>query len=159
MKYGMRERVSGAIILIALAVIFVPMLFDDPAPRDERPQPVMSIEQPVPVERRDVPDPQPPGSLGEIRGPESAGEVGTLPEPVDMDAAESDVEAVEETAVVEVPPADVIQPDPAQQAGEPPARDAACRGPHCRPGPCGIRADGQPAGRPCAERHASDSRR
>ena len=36
MKYGMRERLSGAVILIALAVIFVPMLFDEPAPRSER---------------------------------------------------------------------------------------------------------------------------
>ena len=120
MKYGMRERISGAVILIALAVIFVPMLFDDPAPRDERPQPIMSIEQPVPVERRDVPDPQPPGSLGEIRGPESAGEVGSLPEPVDIEpGAEPDVEAAEETLVVEVPPAAVVQPDLTQQADEP----------------------------------------
>lgn len=69
MKYGMRERLSGAVILIALAVIFVPMLFDEPAPRSERPQPVMSIEQPVEVERRDVPDPEPPTSLGQIRSP------------------------------------------------------------------------------------------
>ncbi|AMD00376.1 MULTISPECIES: SPOR domain-containing protein [Halomonas] len=126
MKYGMRERVSGAIILIALAVIFVPMLFDDPAPRDERPQPVMSIEQPVPVERRDVPDPQPPSSLGEIRGPQAAGEVGSPPEPVDIEPA---VEPVEETAVVEVPPADVIQPDTAQQADEPPVREAPAEDP------------------------------
>lgn len=72
MKYGMRERLSGAIILIALAVIFVPMLFDEPAPREERPQPVMTIEQPVDVERRDVPDPQPPASLGEIQPPDVA---------------------------------------------------------------------------------------
>ncbi|MFW3614425.1 SPOR domain-containing protein [Billgrantia antri] len=71
MKYGMRERISGAIILIALAVIFVPMLFDEPAPRDERPQPVLTIEQPVPVERRNVPDPQPPASLGQIQSPEA----------------------------------------------------------------------------------------
>jgi DedD protein len=129
MKYGMRERISGAIILVALAVIFVPMLFDEPAPRDERPQPVMSIEQPVPVERRDVPDPQPPGSLGEIRGPESApGEIGSLPEPVDNEpVTEPGVEASDEPAVVEVPPADVLRPAPDQQetqAVEPPARDA-----------------------------------
>jgi DedD protein len=71
MKYGMRERISGAVVLIALAVIFVPMLFDEPAPRDERPEPVLTIEQPVPVERRNVPDPQPPESLGQIRPPEA----------------------------------------------------------------------------------------
>lgn len=63
MKYGMRERVSGAVILVALAVIFVPMLFDEPVPRDERPRPVMTIEQPAEVERQDVPAPEPPDSL------------------------------------------------------------------------------------------------
>ena len=92
MKYGMRERVSGAIILIALALIFVPMLLDEPAPRGERPQPVLTIEQPVPVERRDVPDPQPPASLGEIQMPQqaSSGERGpTAPQTSESSAAET----------------------------------------------------------------------
>ncbi|RTR05390.1 SPOR domain-containing protein [Halomonas nitroreducens] len=72
MKYGMRERVSGALILIALAVIFVPLLFDDPAPREGRPEPVLTIEQPVEVERRDLADPQPPASLQESPATEEA---------------------------------------------------------------------------------------
>jgi len=72
MKYGMRERVSGAVILIALAVIAIPMLFDDTAPRGERPEPTMTLERPVDVERRDVPDPQPPASLGEVALPSEA---------------------------------------------------------------------------------------
>lgn len=101
MKYGMRERLSGAVILIALAVIFVPMLFDDPAPRSERPQPVMTIEQPVEVERRDVPDPEPPASLGQIQSPvgtsspSAAGEARIEPE------AEQAVEAVAESPSAE----------------------------------------------------------
>tara|TARA_B100000700_G_scaffold128542_1_gene144040 strand:+ start:49962 stop:50693 length:732 start_codon:yes stop_codon:yes gene_type:complete len=65
MKYGMRERISGAIILLALAVIFLPMLFDDPVSRDERPQPMLSIEAPLEVERVEVDDPQPPSRLDE----------------------------------------------------------------------------------------------
>ncbi|MFM9269142.1 SPOR domain-containing protein [Halomonas elongata] len=65
MKYGMRERISGALILIALAVIFVPLLFDDPAPREERPEPTLTIEQPIEVERRDLEEPAPPESLDE----------------------------------------------------------------------------------------------
>ncbi|MDN3554798.1 SPOR domain-containing protein [Halomonas maura] len=72
MKYGMRERVSGALILIALAVIFVPLLFDDPAPREDRPEPVLTIEQPVEVQRRDVADPQPPESLRETPATDEA---------------------------------------------------------------------------------------
>lgn len=74
MKYGMRERLSGVVILIALALIFVPMLFDEPARREERPEPVLTIEKPVEVERQDVPDPEPPQSLGQIQFPTAAPE-------------------------------------------------------------------------------------
>ncbi|MCI0510647.1 DedD protein [Chromohalobacter marismortui] len=63
MKYGIRERISGAVILAALAVIFLPMLFDEPAPRGERPEPVLTIEQPIPVDQRDVDAPEPPANL------------------------------------------------------------------------------------------------
>ncbi|MFG6178982.1 SPOR domain-containing protein [Halomonas sp. THAF12] len=65
MKYGMRERVSGVLILIALAVIFVPLLFDDPAPRDNRPEPSLTIEQPVEVAHREPAAPQPSDSLSD----------------------------------------------------------------------------------------------
>ncbi|MHB0777182.1 SPOR domain-containing protein [Halomonas sp. WWR20] len=65
MKYGMRERISGAIILVALGAIFLPMLFDEPTPRGERPEPVLTIEQPIPVDRRPVAAPQPPASLSQ----------------------------------------------------------------------------------------------
>nr|WP_205743682.1 SPOR domain-containing protein [Halomonas alimentaria] len=71
----MRERLSGAVILIALAVIFVPMLFDEPAPRDDRPEPVLSIDTPIEVERHDVPEPVPPASLAE------SGPSDEIPEP------------------------------------------------------------------------------
>ncbi|MCK2183397.1 SPOR domain-containing protein [Halomonas getboli] len=63
MKYGWRERISGALILLALAVIFLPLLFDDPAPREERPQPTMSIEQPIEVPHREPEAPAPPEEL------------------------------------------------------------------------------------------------
>lgn len=106
MKYGMRERISGAVILIALAVIFVPMLFDEPAPRDERPEPVLTIEQPVPVERRNVPDPQPPESLGQIRSPETSPAL-VEPQPP-LDDVEPDPGDV---ARVDPEPAVAAQPD------------------------------------------------
>ncbi|QEM81559.1 SPOR domain-containing protein [Halomonas binhaiensis] len=78
MKYGMRERVSGVIIVIALAVIFVPLLFSDPeSPRDERPDPVLTIDQPVEVEHRDVPEPTPPEGLGQILQPEDVTSAGS----------------------------------------------------------------------------------
>jgi len=120
MKYGMRERISGAVILVALAVIFVPMLFEEPAPRDERPEPMLTIEQPIPVERRDVPDPQPPASLGEIAsptasegdGPPDAGAAGAgdevsaaMTEEASAGEAPKETPAVEEAASNETVPA------------------------------------------------------
>lgn len=74
MKYGMRERLSGAIILIALAVIFVPMLFDEPAPREDRPEPSLSIDAPIDVERHDVAEPTPPASLAGTDSSEESSE-------------------------------------------------------------------------------------
>lgn len=104
MKYGMRERFSGAVILAALVVIFVPMLFDEPAQRSERPQPVMTIEQPVEVERRDVPDPEPPASLGQIRSPGgvSPPDQETADERVEPEAEQA-VEAAAESSSAEAP--------------------------------------------------------
>lgn len=64
MKYGMRERVSGIIIVVALGVIFIPLLFDEPESEQQRPEPVLTIDPPVDVERRDVADPTPPSTLG-----------------------------------------------------------------------------------------------
>ena len=74
MKYGMRERISGIIIVVALGVIFVPMLFDEPESPEQRPDPVLTIDPPVDVERRDVPDPTPPEGLGQIQAPVAPGE-------------------------------------------------------------------------------------
>lgn len=94
MKYGMRERLSGAVILITLALIFVPMLFDEPARREERPEPVLTIEQPVEVERQDVPDPEPPESLGSIQfptappGDEAADQEAGATDPAESDAGQ-----------------------------------------------------------------------
>ncbi|EHA17374.1 SPOR domain-containing protein [Halomonas sp. HAL1] len=65
MKYGKTERISGIVILLALLAIFVPWLMSDPAPREERPQPSFVIEQPVEVERRNVPAPERPSTIDE----------------------------------------------------------------------------------------------
>ncbi|RKQ97240.1 DedD protein [Kushneria sinocarnis] len=60
MKYGKRERIVGAVIIIAVAVIVLPMLFGDPEPRDQGPSPTMTIEQPIDVQRDDVQSPESP---------------------------------------------------------------------------------------------------
>lgn len=63
MKYGKTERISGIVILLALLAIVVPWLMSDPAPREERPQPTFVIEQPMDVERQDVPVPDMPDTI------------------------------------------------------------------------------------------------
>ncbi|MBE0489771.1 MAG: SPOR domain-containing protein [Halomonas sp.] len=102
MKYGWRERISGAVIVIALAVIFVPLLLSEPAPRSERPQPVLTIEQPVEVPRIEVPEPRPPASLGEFGGP--------------MATPRAEEAPVEEAPVEEAPVEDLT--DIAEEAAE-----------------------------------------
>lgn len=111
MKYGWRERISGAVILIALAVIFVPLLFSEPAPRSERPQPVLTIEQPIEVPRTEVPEPRPPSSLGEFGGPMAMPEEDEAlrdDAPVE-EVAEIAEEAAEQLARAEAP-AEVMVP-------------------------------------------------
>ncbi|WP_244272152.1 SPOR domain-containing protein [Halomonas aestuarii] len=108
----MRERLSGAVILIALAVIFIPMLFDEPAPRGERPQPVMTIERPVEVERRDLPDPTPPASLGQIQSPEASS----------SRPASSEEEGADAAPAVEATPASA-ESEPASAPSDEPAAD------------------------------------
>ncbi|MBS9404221.1 SPOR domain-containing protein [Halomonas sp. TRM85114] len=124
MKYGMRERLSGAVILIALGVIFVPMLFDEPAPRDEPPEPALTIEEPVEVERQDVPDPEPPSSLGEIRFP--SGTASQTPELVVEEAAtQASVTVTSGESAASAPDSPSITPPPSDEApdSDPPAND------------------------------------
>lgn len=95
MKYGKTERISGIVILLALLAIFVPWLMSDPAPREERPQPSFVIEQPVEVERRDVPAPERPSTIGEpslSSTPREEGENGDIP--IDADPRLPDTDQI-----------------------------------------------------------------
>ncbi|MEC8918612.1 MAG: SPOR domain-containing protein [Pseudomonadota bacterium] len=79
MKYGWRERISGAVILVALGAIFLPMLFDDPEPRQQEPGPVMVIEQPIgggETRQRIIESPEPPASVA-ANGNQGAGSMNT----------------------------------------------------------------------------------
>ncbi|MGJ7461930.1 SPOR domain-containing protein [Halomonas sp. MA07-2] len=120
MKYGWRERISGAVIVVALAVIFIPLLMSEPAPRSERPQPVLTIEQPVEVPRTEVPEPRPPSSLGEFGAPMATPQAEEPPAeeaPVE-DIAEIAEEATEQLAQAEAP-AEPSPPPAAEPAPDP----------------------------------------
>ncbi|MDC8803999.1 SPOR domain-containing protein [Halomonas pacifica] len=171
MKYGMRERLSGAVILIALGVIFVPMLFDEPAPREERPQPVLTIEQPIEVDRTPVEEPTPPASLGEVEaeggsdGPSSPGGLTALPEAPAPAASEPEVvrQAPEVEAPAEPEPQPAPEPEPREPASDPIAElaRAAQSGGDARPAVAGdwaVQAGsfGEPANAERLERQLSE---
>lgn len=84
MKYGWRERIIGAVILVALGAIFLPMLFDDPEPREQEPEPVMVIEQPVgggETRQRIIESPEPPASVANNVESGTTNPNGAVPEP------------------------------------------------------------------------------
>lgn len=119
MKYGMRERLSGGLILIALGVIFVPMLFDEPAPREERPRPVLTIEQPIEVDRTPVVEPVPPASLagsgeggGDADEPSASTGLTALPEAPAVDAPAVDESAAAPEVASTPEPQAVPEPEP-----------------------------------------------
>ncbi len=137
MKYGMRERVSGAVILLALGVIFIPMLFDDPPAREDRPEPVLTIEQPVEVEQTPVQEPQRPASLGQIQSPQAPSQPVRQAQPdagqpndAQPDDVQNDLGTAEQVAgnqpstdsAAQAGSADAPRPDPIAEIG--PARRA-----------------------------------
>ena len=87
MKYGKTERISGIVILVALAVILVPWLMSEPAPREDRPEPSFTIERPIEVPRQEVTPPEQPESIN-LAGTSSSNEsVVVSPAPVDVEPA------------------------------------------------------------------------
>jgi len=126
----MRERISGAVILVALAVIFVPMLFDDPPPRDERPEPVLTIEQPIDIDRQPVEEPEPPDSLSDSQQPQPLPPEAQLPlteaptpEPQPEPTPEPDPQAVAQEAQ-QTPPEAEPATEPESESGAEPGAEA-----------------------------------
>ncbi|GKW49532.1 SPOR domain-containing protein [Halomonas sp. NCCP-2165] len=161
MKYGMRERLSGAVILIALGAIFVPMLFDEPAPREERPQPVLTIEQPIEVDRTPVAEPTPPASLEETLEAEGGGDESNAPGGSTALPEASEPEVVRQApAEPASPPAP--EPEPSEPATDPIAElaRAAQGGGDARPvaGDWAVQAGsfGEPANAERLERRLSE---
>lgn len=107
MKYGKMERISGIVILLALAAILIPWLMSDPAPREERPQPSFTIEQPIDAPRRDVAEPVPPESI----------DLSSSGDALQTQAASNDEAIVDDDAVTERDDASPVQAQmPSQNA-------------------------------------------
>ena len=123
MKYGKTERISGIVILLALLAIVVPWLMIDPAPREERPQPTFVIEQPVDVERQDVPVPDMPDT---IDTPAPSSPVLTdeaLDEPIEEIPRAPQTDQVASSSSDEGSSSQTAAAEPSQQAPSQPSRE------------------------------------
>ncbi|GHC18552.1 hypothetical protein GCM10010082_07450 [Kushneria pakistanensis] len=77
MKYGMRERISGIVIIVALALILLPILFGGSSDEEKRADDSsMIIEQPIEMPQRNVEAPRSPLPASE----DSNAEVSDRPE-------------------------------------------------------------------------------
>jgi len=83
---GLKQRIIGALVLVSLAVIFVPMMFDEP--HSERKTSAIQIPEEPPFPEVDMPEPdttEPPTYRIEEPSPE------TDPEPVAESAVEQNI--------------------------------------------------------------------
>lgn len=106
MDFLIKQRLIGAIVLVALAVIFIPMLLDspkdnlvpnmEPLPEPEEPASNQSLEQlPVPLEMADEPEfsvVQSGSAAAEPAAAVSPAEAGTAPLPETVPEPESEPE-------------------------------------------------------------------
>lgn len=119
MDPALKQRLVGAAVLVALAVIFVPMLLEAPEP-EATPAGQLSLDVPprpeLPLQTRDVPltlpQPTAPSTQSEPSPPADPNAVTT----VDIDAAPR-VDALQDSP----PPPPASQPPAAPQPADPPA--------------------------------------
>ncbi|MGS2743730.1 SPOR domain-containing protein [Halomonas sp. LS-001] len=119
MKYGKTERISGIVILVALAVILVPWLMSEPTPREDGPEPSFTIERPIEVPRQEVAPPEQPESINLASTASSSNQSDVVsPAPVDVEPAPAPAPAPEpEPAPAPTPePAPEPEPSPASSS-------------------------------------------
>ena len=89
---GLKQRIIGALVLVSLAVIFVPMMFDEP--HSERETSTIQIPEEPPFPEVDMPEPEttepPEYRIEELDDASSPVVASEAPDPADgADAAES----------------------------------------------------------------------
>ncbi len=123
MKYGKTERISGIVILLALLAIVVPWLMSDPAPREERPQPTFVIEQPMDVERQDVPVPDMPDTIDTPAPSSPVLTDDALDEPIEEIPRAPQTDQVASSSSDEGSSSQTAAAEPSQQAPSQPSRE------------------------------------
>lgn len=126
---GLKQRIIGALVLVSLAVIFVPMLFDEP--HSERTSRSINIPEEPPFPEVDAPEP--PAADAPAYRLEESGE----PEP----DTQRQVQRVDEPAE----PVSEAQPEPAPQTepAEPVAQESVAQEPAPTPEPESQQSDQQ----------------
>lgn len=115
---GLKQRIIGALVLISLAVIFVPMIFDEP--HSERQSTPITIPEEPPFPEVDMPAQPDPRNFEEPEAGGSSVGYRMVEEPAEADAAVA--ETVEEPAsqtTAEATPAQTASQAEPQQAPEP----------------------------------------
>ncbi len=120
---GLKQRIIGALVLVSLAVIFVPMMFDEP--HSERESTSIKIPEEPPFPEVETPEPDVPETPA-YRLEESSGDdpTETVQQPVVDEPIEevSEAEAPKEPAPT-VDQTEVSQPQPDEAEAEEPVRD------------------------------------
>ncbi|WP_339806555.1 SPOR domain-containing protein [uncultured Marinobacter sp.] len=122
---GLKQRIIGALVLISLAVIFVPMMFDEP--HDERSVRSLDIPEEPPFPTVDLPEPE---QAGDNRAPDyHIEEVATPSGPASAPAPDSSTDSAAAPAPVPqvAPPTTEETPAPgadAPVASEPSSAEA-----------------------------------
>ncbi|MGY4876421.1 SPOR domain-containing protein [Vreelandella aquamarina] len=121
MKYGKTERISGIVILVALAVILLPWLMSEPEPREDRPEPSFTIERPIEVPRQEVAPPEQPESINLASTSSSSDEsdIGSAA-PVDVEPAPA--------PTPEPTPAPAPEPEPTPEPAPEPSPASSASG-------------------------------
>lgn len=131
MQQRLKQRLIGAVVLVALAVIFLPMILSGPVERTRVDMPLDVPEQPEPIEAPALPDverleePDPGAELAELPRPEAEDAPVLELSPEDAEGGESAAAAADgetDRAVPDTgdaPPADAAAEDtaPAEEGG------------------------------------------
>lgn len=120
---GLKQRIIGALVLVSLAVIFVPMMFDEP--HSERESTSIKIPEEPPFPEVETPEPDVPDTPA-YRLEESNGN--DQPETLQQPAADEPIEEISEAEAPEEPAptveqTEVSQPQPDETEAEEPVKD------------------------------------
>lgn len=122
---GLKQRIIGALVLVSLAVIFVPMMFDEP--HSERESTTINIPEEPPFPEVDAPEPELSDAPAyRLEENEASDEQAPAPQPsMDEPVPDAEIVGTEPAPVTEAPEESQSQPDPAPTTSPDPEEPVA----------------------------------